>query len=281
MKKIITYYIITILFLGLAACGQGQTSDTKQGDPEITSSYEIKIPAISDEEAVKFIREFVAEKLDEHAYSGLYLEHEPTPHLIVLIQQDHLNQVVVEQLKDYSNQYRDGDPNYVIKLKPATYSYLTLEAVTDQLSRKKEELTKHHGKVLSYGINEIDNRVDVHVSKKADLNQEILNELTEGDSSIIYVTEGVTGNVDQHGIPLEKPYIVGTIMELNEETRTWLIDDQIYFSIDDGTLLLDEQGSPLEETDFHVGDQVKAWADGAILESLPAQGYAAVIQRNE
>jgi hypothetical protein len=276
------YFMIAIMFLVLVGCGQGNQSkevDNKTGYEKELSSFEVKIPVFSEDEAVRVVRDFISSELDEMAFSGLYLDHDPKTHLVILIQEEYLNEDIAANLLAFAEKNGKTDSKFLIELKPAKHSYHTLDTIMNKLNDSHQDLFVTDRRVLSFGMNEMENRIDLHVSTKADLNLELLHEITAGDESIIHITEGILSSVDDNGIPTDEPYIIGKIMKLDKESRRILVEDQIYFTIDDVTIIKDSDGHPIEEASLQVGDEVKVWTDGAILESLPAQGYAVVIQK--
>jgi hypothetical protein len=270
------YLMIIVIFLGLIGCGQGIDGDKKTGYPGEQSEFEVKIPVSSEDEAVRVVRDFAASQLNELAFSGLYLHHDPSTHVVMLIQEDYFNEDVAHQLVAFAEKNASASGSeFMITLKPAQFSYLTLEKITSELLNSLDDLLMNR-KVFSMGIDEMENRIDLFVSTKADLNLELLNEILEGNEEIINITEGLMSSVDDNGVPTADPYIVGKIMSI--EGSSLLIEDQIYFSVDEATLILDSLGKTIEMKDLTVGDTVAAWTDGHILESFPAQGYALVIQ---
>ncbi|MFN7250339.1 MAG: hypothetical protein ACK4M9_06035 [Anaerobacillus sp.] len=270
------YLLIIVMFFGLIGCGQGNEGDKKTGYPGAQSEYEVKIPVRSEDEAVRVVRDFAASELNELAYSGLYLLHDPSTHVVMLIQEDYFNEEVANQLVAFAEKNGSASGSeFMITLKPAQFSYKTLETITNELLNSLDDLLTNR-KVFSMGIDEMENRIDLFVSTKADLNLDLLNEIIEGNEAILNITEGLMSSVDDNGVPTADPYIVGKIMSI--EGSSLLIEDQIYFSVDEATLILDSQGKTIEMKDLNVGDTVAAWTDGHILESFPAQGYALVIQ---
>ncbi|WP_227937559.1 hypothetical protein [Alkalihalobacillus deserti] len=281
MKKIFIT-VTTLLFL-LTSCGQVEnnraTDQRPKGEKPPTEEVEMTIAAVTDEEAVELIRSFIAEKLDDNAFSGLYLVHEPFTHFVILIQELYSHQDVAAELEEYSKQTGSSEGEYRVKLKPATYSYQTLEKVAKQLNASHEELIVTERKVLSFGINEMENRIDLYVSALEDVNEELIAEITGGSEGLIKIEEGVMGSVDENGLPTGEPYIVGQIMEVSEEQNlVLLIDDQIYVSINSATVIKDNKGNTIGVEQLNVSDIVVVWTDGGILESLPASGYAVAIQ---
>lgn len=281
MKRIL--FFILVVFV-LSACGQGEKNTiSKDGSSEElplpNEEVEVTIPAVTDEEAVELIRSFVAEKLDNTAYSGLYLAHEPYKHFVIMIQDLHPLQEAAVSLENYSKQNGRSEGGYRVKLKPATYSYQTLEKVANQLSASHEDIIHSERQVFEFGINEIENRIDLYVSAREDLNEELIAEITAGIEGIVRIEEGVMSSLDENGIPTAEPYIVGRIMEINQaENLVFLIEDQIYVSANNATVIKDNKGNTIGVEQLNVGDEVSVWTDGGILESLPASGYAVAIQ---
>lgn len=278
MKKILVGLIMLILFL--VGCGQGSNLERTTGYEGNESSFEVKIPVTSEEDAVRVIRDFISSELEEAAYSGLYLDHDPNTHLVVLIQEQYFNHDLLNKLKTFAKKTSTNNSReLLIKLKPAKHSYQVLETIMNKLNASYEDILVTNRRVLSFGINEMENRIDLYVSTKADLNEEFLNEITGGNDDILNITEGLLGNIDDDGVPTADPYIEGTIMDYDKEQRRFLVEDQIYFTIDDGTIFKDLHGNTMNEIDLQEGDEVVVWTDGPILESFPAQGYAVVIQK--
>lgn len=281
MKKFI--YFILVAFV-LSACGQGEkntiSKDGPSGEqPAPVEEVEVTIAATTDEEAVELIRNYVAEELEKNAYSGLYMENEPSKHFVVLIQELYSLQEVAAGLESYSRQVDGSERGYRVKLKSATYSYQTLEKVSNQLSAAHEELIVTERQVLSFGINEKENRIDLYVSAREDLNEELITEITAENEGIVRIEEGVMGSVDDNGLPTAEAYIVGTIMEEQEgDNLVFLIENQIYVLVNNATVIRDQNGNIIEAAQLKVGDKVAVWTDGQILESLPASGYAVAIQ---
>ncbi|MFC7684903.1 DUF3221 domain-containing protein [Ureibacillus sp. GCM10028918] len=281
MKRIILLMVVALV---LTACGQGKSNTLSKKNPneELPASIEeveITIAATTDEEAVQLIRSYVADELEEKAYSGLYLEHEPFKHFVILIQELYPLEDVADDIGKYSLQMGKGEGEYRVKLKSATFSYLTLEKVANQLNTSHEALIVTERPVLSFGINEMENRIDLYVSNREDLNEELLAEITVGNEGIVRIEEGVMGSVDEQGIPTAQPYIVGNIMEEKEaENLVFLIDNQIYVLVNSATVIKDQNGNTIGAEQLNVGDKVAVWTDGGIEESLPASGYAVAIQ---
>ncbi|KAB2328690.1 DUF3221 domain-containing protein [Cytobacillus depressus] len=281
MKRIIFFTLVAFV---LSACGQGEKNtitkdEPSEEQPSPIEEVEVTIAAVTDEEAVELIRSYIAEELDNNAYSGLYLAHEPYKHFVILIQDLYPLQEVAASLENFSKQIGRSEGEYRVKLKPATYSYQTLEKVANRLSASHEEIIDTERRVLSIGINEVENRIDLYVSTREDLNEELIDEITAGIEGIVRIEEGVMGSVDDNGLPTAEPYIVGTIMEKNEaENIVFLIEDQIYVSVNSATVIKDIKGNTIGEEQLNVGDRVTVWTDGSILESLPASGYAVAIQ---
>jgi hypothetical protein len=281
MKK--PFFIMLVVFI-LTACGQGEkntvSNDEHSGEqPQQIKGIDVTISAITDDEAFELIRSYIAEELDNNTYSGLYLAHEPFNHFVILIKESYSLQEVATDLEDYSKQMGRSEGEYHIKLKPATYSYQTLEKIANQLSASHEEIIKTERQVFSLSINEIENRIDLYVSAREDLNEELLADITDGMEGIIWIEEGVMSSVDDNGLPTEKPYIVGKIMETNKaENLVFLIEDQIYVSVNRATVIKDNNGNTIAAEELNLGDTVAVWTDGAISESLPASGYAVAIQ---
>ncbi|MCT8138400.1 hypothetical protein H1D32_11955 [Anaerobacillus sp. CMMVII] len=274
------FLIATLAFLTLVGCGQGTETDLRTGYEKQQNEYQVEIPVGSEDEAVRVVQNFISSELVEAAYSGLYLEQDPKTHVVVLIQEQFLNQELVNQFLAFVEKNSSSSSSkFLVELKAAKHSYVTMETIMNKLNESSEEILVTDRKVLSFGINEIENRIDLYVSTRADLNEELLNEITEGYEDILEITEGLMSDVDDHGLPTADPYIVGEIMEVDSGNRRILIEDQIYFSINDATIIIDSQGEKLLETDLQEGDEVAVWTDGAILSSLPAQGYAVVIEK--
>lgn len=277
MKKILVGSIMLIVLL--VGCGQGSNLEGTTGYEGNENSYEVSIPVKSEDDAVQVIRDFISSELEEVAYSGLYLDHDPKTHLVVLIQEQYFNRDLANKLLAFAEENSNNNSKFLIKLKPAKHSYQSLESVMNKLNASYEDILVTDRRVLSFGINEIENRIDLYVSTKADLNEELLKEITDGYDDILTITEGLLGNIDDDGVPTADPYIEGIIMNFDKEQRRFLVEDQIYFTIDDGTIFKDFQGNTINEMELQEGDEVVVWTDGPILESFPAQGYAVVIQK--
>lgn len=276
LKKI--YYLILVVCI-LTACGKGEQNISSGGQPKPIEEVEITIAATTDDEAVEMIRSYVTDELDDSAYSGLYLAHEPFKHFVILIQDLYPLEEVADGLENYSKLNGKSDGEYRVKLKPATYSYQILEKVANQLSAAHEELIVTERQVLSFSINEYENRIDLYVSAREDLNEKLISEITAGLDGIIRIEEGVMSSVDDHGLPTTKPYIIGTVKEKSDsENLFFLIDNQINVSVNSETVIRDNNGNTIKAEQLNVGDEVAVWIDGTILESLPASGYAVAIQ---
>lgn len=109
----------------------------------------------------------------------------------------------------------------------------------------------------------------------------------------LLVACGMAGGVnpsappDANMLPAEPPTIVGTIT--NVTGRRVLIEEQpgqdqggrkIVFAVDDRTRILRRDGNALLDAtaaDLVANSRAEAWADGALAESYPEQGRAAVI----
>lgn len=96
----------------------------------------------------------------------------------------------------------------------------------------------------------------------------------------------VSGHSDED---VQLAFANGTIIYINEEGNRVLVTEYkeqqesrsiraIYLAVMDDTELLDANSHPVQISDLHVGQQVKAWTSGAIAESYPEQGKAARIQ---
>ncbi|RXJ04408.1 hypothetical protein DS745_03210 [Anaerobacillus alkaliphilus] len=269
------YLMILILSLTLAACGQSPEQEEPrtgyEGSPD--GGQSIGVP---EGDAVDIIRDFVANELDELAFSGLYLAHDPHMHVVLLVQEDYYDEDLRERIVAFAES--KGSDNLEFEIKPAKYSYQTLDTIMNKLNESYQQLLVTERQVLSFGIDEMENRIFMDVSTKADLNLDLLSEITGGNDEIIHIKEGIMSAVDENGLPIAEPFITGIVMEIDENGRI-LIDDQIYFSINDATVIRDHSGAELEVDDIKVGDQVMAWSDGMILHSLPAQGYAVAIKK--
>ncbi len=269
------YLLILILSVTLVACGQ----TPQQEEPR--TGYERspdggQVISVPEGDAVGIIRDFVATELDQMAFSGLYLAHEPQTHVVLLVQEDYYDENLRDRIIAFSEGNTSGE--FLFEVKTAKYSYQTLETIMNKLNESHQDLLVTERKVLSFGIDEIENRIYMEVSTKADLNFELLSEITGGNDEIIHINEGIMSSVDENGLPVAEPYITGTVKRIDESGRI-LIEDQIYFSINEATVIRDHNGAELDVNDIKVGDQVMAWSDGMILDSLPAQGYAVAIKK--
>jgi hypothetical protein len=73
--------------------------------------------------------------------------------------------------------------------------------------------------------------------------------------------------------------LLGTVL-VEEDPDSASGDTKISFAIETGTALLERRGEtyePVSFADFVVGTRVSGWADGAIMESYPAQATASAI----
>lgn len=281
MNRILSILLIAMI---LSACGQGEiktpsNSGSTTGSQPPLKEIDLMIAAETDDEAFEILNKFIAEELAREAFSGIYLEHEPNKHFNILIQEAYPLREVASTLEQYLEKSGKSDGDYPAKLKQAIYSYDTLEKVANELSAYREELIVSDRPVYSFSTNIKENYIELYISSRADLNEELLAEITAGMEGIIQIEEGVMGSVDENGLPTAEPYIVGTIEEkIGEEHNSFLIDDQIFVSVDNATVLKDQEGNTIDAHQFNVGDEVAVWIDGMILESMPAQGYAVAIQ---
>ena len=125
MKKFLVVFVMLILLL--VGCGQGSNLERTTGYEGNESSYEVKIPVTSNEDAVRVIRDFISSELVEAAYSGLYLEHDPKTHLVVLIQEQYFSRDLVNKLIAFAEKTSTNNSReFLIELKPAKHSYCCL-----------------------------------------------------------------------------------------------------------------------------------------------------------
>ncbi|MFA9560420.1 hypothetical protein ACERII_24265 [Evansella sp. AB-rgal1] len=72
----------------------------------------------------------------------------------------------------------------------------------------------------------------------------------------------------------EEPDIVGAIVKIDHELERILIENEIWFSFDEYSEIVNQGGEALDFDVFEDGMSVEAWHTGAVLHSYPAQGTA-------
>lgn len=136
------------------------------------------------------LQAFIAEELEEEAYSGLYIEHDPETHFVLLVQEAYDLGEMTERLSEYAG-HEDSDATFAVRLKSAVHSFAKLNAILDELNESYEQLSTGPRPVQVISLNEKENYIEIHVSTREDLNEELIDEITGGDETIIVITEGL------------------------------------------------------------------------------------------
>ncbi|WP_100372201.1 DUF3221 domain-containing protein [Bacillus sp. FJAT-45037] len=280
--KIQLVLLFIILLLITSACGQGaspSSQDADSAEPSITNE-EWLIAADNEEQAVALIRSFVDAELATEAYSGLYLEWEPHKHFVVLIQEDENVNEVGERLEQFSYEEMGDEGQFPVRLIPATYSYQELDDVVSKITQSSDMLMVNGQHILSWGVMEKENHVELQVPSKEGVDLNVLNKIIDDRHDILHLREGVMEELDEDGLPTVEPNRRGVILEVNEEVDNGIvifIEEELYASIDSFTVLKTEHGEDLSLHELEVGQEVTVWIDGAMEASLPSSGYAAAI----
>lgn len=104
------------------------------------------------------------------------------------------------------------------------------------------------------------------------------------DSSTTPTLPGHSANVNVQGIPYEAPYIQGFITRLKDQQI--LVEENVSevsgsakasLMLTDSTRILRHFGEVVGVSDLRIGQRVRVWVVGPILESYPTQAVAAMI----
>ena len=103
-------------------------------------------------------------------------------------------------------------------------------------------------------------------------------------SQVDSATPGNSVSTNAQGIPSEAPFIQGAITSLNE--KQILVEENAAeisgsakagLRLTDSTRILRHSGAVARPSDLRVGQRVRAWVAGPVMESYPVQAVAAVI----
>ena len=108
--------------------------------------------------------------------------------------------------------------------------------------------------------------------------------LTGCDSQVGPLPPGNTASANAQGIPSETPYIQGAITNLTEkqilveENATEVHgSDKASLRRTDSTRVLRHSGAAARWSELRMGQRVRVWVVGPVMESYPAQAVAGVI----
>ncbi|WP_368504392.1 DUF3221 domain-containing protein [Alkalihalophilus sp. As8PL] len=94
---------------------------------------------------------------------------------------------------------------------------------------------------------------------------------------MIVLLAACTNEIKKDPSQTNEPYITGKITDKADQSI--LVADEIYFSIDNETVIINELGQTIEHSDLSVGHTVVVWTNAPVMESYPAQGYAEKIEK--
>lgn len=280
MKCGVNGIVMMCFALIIAACGtEAENTGGQKKDNQLEKQKEVHLQASSTEHASILLNQFIDEELQDEEYGGLYLDQERDQAFVLQLTKETDVDRATQELEQFFSEMEEGSSTTTttVYIDQVTYSYAFLTRSQQDLHEQSELFLTGEQPIWGSSVNVWTNQLDVDVSRKSDLDLEAMRTYF-GNLDFLKIREGSLANMtgDDPAIPSSEPSESGRIKEINNETKTILIEDQLYASTEFATIV-DEKGEILFP-DLKVGDYVNVWLEGGILESLPAQGSAVFIQ---
>lgn len=163
------------------------------------------------------------------------------------------------------------------------YSNLKYELLFSDVKFTHTQLELAQNTIYAQQLHE---KVNIYSSSIDVINNRLIINLPSSSEDKLHLIEDVVHpEMIEYDIQtLEEAHIVGTITDVDAQQGRVLIvnesnhSDEIWFGFDEHSIIVDTHHKALSFEELKIGDKVKAWSTGILLDSMPQQGTARKIK---
>lgn len=193
-----------------------------------------------------------------------FLSSQKIPNGDIYLENDKVHINIVGLTSEIEQRFAQAFAEGTYVLHDVKYTMQELLAAQELLNEQKlyQKLN-----LYSSGVDTIGNKVTITIpSDYAEAAKQEIEKWLEPDMLVYDISE------------LGEPHVIGEIVEIDSERSKRILilepeneDPSYWFSFNERAEILNETGATIQFKDLKVGQQVRLWSTGMVLESFPAQ----------